>query len=90
MRGIAGDPDAFVITSGMAQGLALASRALGSRGVRRIGMEDPGTGPIRTQIAATGLEPIAIGVDRDGIDVDALEPAGVAARRSRRRCGPGG
>jgi GntR family transcriptional regulator/MocR family aminotransferase len=72
VRGILADPDAFVITSGLAQGLALACRALRSRGARRIAIEDPGPGPIRAQIAAIGLEPAPIPVDRDGIVVSAM------------------
>ncbi len=73
VRGIVADPDAFVITSGVAQGLALTWRTLRSRGQHRVGLEDPGTAPIRAQLVASGLEPLAVPVDGDGIDAGALE-----------------
>ena len=50
VRGVVADPDAIVITSGVAQGLSLVTRVLRARGETRIGLEDPGTGPIRAQL----------------------------------------
>ena len=79
VRGIVADAESIVVASGMAQGLALTCRALGSRGLDRLALEDPGTGPIRVQAKATGLEPLPIPVDGDGIDVGALDASGARA-----------
>ena len=72
VRGVIAEPETIVITSGVAQGLALVSRALRAEGARRMAMEDPGTGAIRVQIAACGLEPVPVRVDRDGLHVTGL------------------
>ena len=79
VRGVVADPDAIVITSGVAQGLSLVTRVLRARGETRIGLEDPGTGPIRAQLTAGGLEPVPIPVDDEGLDVTALASSGVPA-----------
>ncbi len=73
VRGAASDPERLVITSGMAQGMALVGRALIAQGRGRIGLEDPGTGPGRDQLAATGLEVVPFPVDGEGLRVDLLE-----------------
>src|SRR6185436_2133549 len=72
-RGVHGDPERVVITSGMAQGMALFARALVARGTRRIGMEDPSSTPGREQLIANGLEVLPVPVDADGLSVDRLE-----------------
>jgi GntR family transcriptional regulator/MocR family aminotransferase len=72
-RGVHGNPERIVITSGMAQGMALFARALVSRGARRIGMEDPSSTPGREQLIANGLEVLPVPVDADGLSVDRLE-----------------
>jgi GntR family transcriptional regulator / MocR family aminotransferase len=77
VRGVACDPERVVVTSGMAQGMALFARALTAGGVRRIAMEDPSSAPGRNQLASNGLEIVPIPVDRDGLRVDRLpEPGG--------------
>jgi GntR family transcriptional regulator / MocR family aminotransferase len=73
VRGAACDRDRLVITSGMAQGMALVGRALLAQGRGRIGLEDPGSGPGREQLAATGLEVVPFPVDGEGLRVDLLE-----------------
>jgi len=79
VRGVAATPEAIVVTSGVAQGLALAATALRALGARRIGVEDPGSGPIHTQLALNGLEPVPVAVDADGLDVGALERSAAQA-----------
>ncbi len=76
VRGVVADPSSTVITSGVAQGLTLITRALLKRGITRIALEDPGTGPVQAQLAAAGMEPVAVPVDEEGLDVDALERSG--------------
>jgi GntR family transcriptional regulator/MocR family aminotransferase len=72
-RGVACDSERVVVTSGMAQGMALLARALVAQGSRRIGVEDPSSAPGRDQLAANGLEILPVPVDEDGLRVDRLE-----------------
>jgi GntR family transcriptional regulator/MocR family aminotransferase len=72
-RGVACDPERVVVTSGMAQGMALLARALSAQGGRRIGVEDPSNTPGRDQLAANGLEIVPVPVDDAGLRVDVLE-----------------
>jgi GntR family transcriptional regulator / MocR family aminotransferase len=77
VRGVDCDPGCVIVTSGMAQGMALVGRTVLARGGRRVGVEDPGSGPARGQLATTGLEPLAVPVDHDGLRPDALAEADV-------------
>jgi len=72
-RGVACDAERVVVTSGMAQGMALLARALLAQGGRRIGVEDPSNTPGRDQLAANGLEIVPVPVDDAGLRVDVLE-----------------
>src|SRR5919107_3191138 len=73
VRGVACDAERVLVTSGMAQGMALLARALVSRGARRIGVEDPSSAPGREQLAANGLEVLPVPVDADRLRVDLIE-----------------
>jgi GntR family transcriptional regulator/MocR family aminotransferase len=73
VRGVACDPERVVVTSGMAQGMALFARALTAGGARRIAMEDPSSAPGRGQLASNGLEIVPIPVDEDGLQTSHLE-----------------
>ena len=75
VRGVACDPERVVVTSGMAQGMALFARALTAAGAHRMAMEDPSSAPGRAQLAANGLEIVPIPVDEDGLRTAALEDA---------------
>jgi GntR family transcriptional regulator / MocR family aminotransferase len=72
VRGAACDPERVIVTSGMAQGMALLGRTLVARGGRRIAVEDPSSEPGRTQLDATGLETVPIAVDAEGLCVELL------------------
>src|ERR687896_1996455 len=77
VRGVVCDPERVVVTSGMAQGMAIFARALAAGGARRIAIEDPSSAPGRAQLAANGLEPVPVPVDGHGLVVDRLaEPEG--------------
>jgi GntR family transcriptional regulator / MocR family aminotransferase len=52
-------------------------RTLLARGARRVGVGDPGSGPGRDQLSATGLEPRPIPVDGHGLRADPLAEADV-------------
>ena len=79
VRGVAADPETVMVTSGLTQGLALTCRALAARGVRRIAVEEPGSADLRAPVAAAGLQWVAVEVDDDGLDVEALERCDVGA-----------
>jgi GntR family transcriptional regulator/MocR family aminotransferase len=79
VRGVVADPEAIMVTSGLTQGLVLTCRALAARGVRRIGVEEPGSADLRGPIATVGLQWVPIAVDGDGLDIDALERSDVGA-----------
>jgi GntR family transcriptional regulator/MocR family aminotransferase len=79
VRGVTTSPERTLICGGFAQGLALVCRALRARGAKRVALEDPCFGFHRHLIANTGLEPVAIGVDSDGIDTAALDGLDVQA-----------
>ena len=69
-------PGNLVVTSGAAQAFALLARTAPGR---LIGVEDPGSAPIREHLAAGGLRPVPVPVDADGIDVAALDGTGARA-----------
>jgi GntR family transcriptional regulator / MocR family aminotransferase len=72
VRGAVCDPERMIVTSGMAQGLALLGRTLVGRGGRRIAVEDPSSGPGREQLASTGLEIVPVRVDEEGLRTEDL------------------
>jgi GntR family transcriptional regulator / MocR family aminotransferase len=73
VRGVACEPERVVVTSGMAQGMAIFARALTAGGVRRMAMEDPSSAPGRAQLVSNGLEIVPVPVDRDGLQTSRLE-----------------
>jgi len=76
VRGVECDPGRVVVTSGMAQGMALFARALTAHGARRIAMEDPSSAPGRGQLASNGLKVVPIPVDEDGLRAERLDASG--------------
>ncbi len=79
VRGVAADPEAIIVTSGLTQGLVLTCRALSDRGVGAVAVEDPGSADMRAPIAAVGLSTPPVPVDADGLDVAALRASGARA-----------
>jgi GntR family transcriptional regulator / MocR family aminotransferase len=79
VRGVAGDPEHTMIVTGFLQGLSLVCRALKSRGVERVAVEDPGWHLHRLAIEQAGLEVVAIPVDEHGLRVDALARSDASA-----------
>jgi GntR family transcriptional regulator / MocR family aminotransferase len=76
VRGAAAEPEQMLICTGFAQALSLLCRWLAARGVGRIALEDPGWHPHRLIVEGAGLEPVAVPVDAEGIDVEALAASG--------------
>jgi len=80
VRAVAASADQLVICSGMAQALGLVLRALAADGVKALAFEDPGAGFSTTEQAVNaGMTAVAVPVDEDGLDVDALDRSGARA-----------
>lgn len=75
VRGVAGRPEHAFVCGGFAQAIGLLCAVLLRSGRSTIGVEDPGHAVIREIVARSGLRPVPIPVDGDGIDTDALEAA---------------
>jgi GntR family transcriptional regulator/MocR family aminotransferase len=75
VRGVVGEPEHTFVCSGFAQAVSLLGGVLLRAGRRRIAVEDPSHAVIRQLVTRSGLEPVPIAVDADGIDVDALVTA---------------
>ena len=73
VRGTAAQPANVVICNGFAQGLTLLTRVLVAHGRRRLAVEDPSDGNVRSIAAAAGLEVVGIPVGAEGIRIDELE-----------------
>jgi len=73
------EPAGLLVTTGAAQAFALLAAALRSRGVTRVGVEDPGSAAIREHLSAAGLRPVPVPIDDCGLDVAALERTRLAA-----------
>jgi GntR family transcriptional regulator/MocR family aminotransferase len=68
-RGVLADPQHIVLCSGATQAIALLASALADQ---RLAMEDPGFWLHRMVLRHNGIEPVAVPVDDDGLDVAAL------------------
>jgi GntR family transcriptional regulator / MocR family aminotransferase len=69
-------PAHLIVTNGAAQALALLARVEPGG---RVGVEDPGSAPIREHLSAGGLRPVPVPVDGEGLVVDALARSSVRA-----------
>jgi GntR family transcriptional regulator/MocR family aminotransferase len=72
VRGAAPEPEHTLICAGFSQGLAMLCRTMRDRGLERIALEDPGWAQHRMIIESSGLEPVPISVDDQGVDVAEL------------------
>jgi GntR family transcriptional regulator / MocR family aminotransferase len=74
-RGVVGEPEHTFVCGGFAQAISLVGAVLARNGKRRVGVEDPSHAVIREIVARSGVEPVPIPVDEEGVDVDALARA---------------
>jgi GntR family transcriptional regulator/MocR family aminotransferase len=75
-RGVLADPRHIVLCSGATQAVALLSSVLSEQ---TVAMEDPGFWLHRMVLRHNGIDPVAIPVDDDGLDVDALASSAATA-----------
>ena len=97
-RGVVATADRTAVSLGSTHALFALACALRRQGARRIGVEDPGHRWRTRALASSGLEVVAVPVDREGLRVDRLPgvdavvvspdhhfPSGVALSPERRR-----
>ncbi len=75
VRGVSASDQSAFVCGGFAQAVGLLCAVLRRAGRETIGVEDPGHAVIRGIVARSGLRPVPVPVDTQGIDVDALEAA---------------
>ncbi|MFF8827758.1 PLP-dependent aminotransferase family protein [Streptomyces sp. NPDC015131] len=79
VRGVRVTAGQVMVVAGFAQALGLLCTVLRQDGVDALGIEDPGHPGQRQFVHETGLRPVPVPVDEEGIDVDALAATGVRA-----------
>jgi GntR family transcriptional regulator/MocR family aminotransferase len=67
------------ITNGAVHALGILARTLAAKGIKRIGVEDPGWIPLRLPFEGSEVEAVPIPVDDEGLSVAALRRASVGA-----------
>ncbi|MEW5351828.1 PLP-dependent aminotransferase family protein [Streptomyces sp. 16-176A] len=76
-RGAVVDPERLVVVSGVAQGTALLGAVLHARGIRAVGVEDPGSPQHSALYAAAGVGTVALPLDGEGPALAPLRRSGV-------------
>ncbi len=76
-RGVVADPERIVVVSGVAQAAALLGSALHARGVRTVGVEDPGSPQHNALYAAAGIGTVQLPLDAEGLATGPLRKSGV-------------
>ena len=79
VRGVVAAPAQVIICTGFAQGLGVAVRALATRGIRRIAMEDPAQPDVRRIVSAAGMAVAPVPVDDHGLITTRLAETGAQA-----------
>jgi len=78
-RGVVADPERLVIVSGVAQATTLLGFALHARGLRTVGVEDPGSPQHDALYASAGVTTVPLPLDEEGLAVGPLRDSGVRA-----------
>ncbi|MFI6206339.1 PLP-dependent aminotransferase family protein [Streptomyces sp. NPDC051041] len=78
-RGVRAHPDLIMVVAGFGQALGLLCAVLPGHGVDRLAVEDPAHPGQRRFLRESGLHPVPVPVDEEGIDVEALAATGVRA-----------
>ncbi|MEU1104384.1 PLP-dependent aminotransferase family protein [Streptomyces tibetensis] len=78
-RGVVADPERIVVVSGVAQATALLGFALHARGMRTVGVEDPGSPQHDALYASAGVSAVPLPLDDEGVALEPLRASGVRA-----------
>lgn len=78
-RGVVADPERLVVCSGVAQASTLLGFVLRGRGLREVGIEDPGSPEHGRLFAATGMDTVWLPLDEEGLRPGPLADSGVRA-----------
>ncbi|MGW0334939.1 MocR-like pyridoxine biosynthesis transcription factor PdxR [Streptomyces sp. NPDC003011] len=78
-RGVVADPERIVVVAGVTQATALLGFVLRARGVRSVGVEDPGSPQHAELYAAAGVTTVPVPLDGEGLVVERLRASGVRA-----------
>jgi GntR family transcriptional regulator/MocR family aminotransferase len=73
VRGVSASEEHALVCNGFAHALGLLCAVLRRAGRETIGVEDPGHAVIRGVVERSGLRPVPLRVDAEGVDIDALE-----------------
>lgn len=76
-RGVVADPERIVVVSGVAQAATLLGFVLHARGVRTVGVEDPGSPQHNALYASAGIGAVPLPLDAEGLAMGPLREAGV-------------
>ncbi|HJT92740.1 MAG TPA: PLP-dependent aminotransferase family protein [Mycobacterium sp.] len=77
-RGVLADPQNIVLCSGATQAIAVLAQVLRTSATS-LAMEDPGFWLHRMVLRHNGIDPLAVPIDDDGLDVAALADSGAGA-----------
>jgi GntR family transcriptional regulator/MocR family aminotransferase len=76
-RGVVADPERIVVVSGVAQATALLGFALHARGMRTVGVEDPGSPQHDALYGSAGVTAVPLPLDHEGVALEPLRASGV-------------
>jgi GntR family transcriptional regulator/MocR family aminotransferase len=76
-RGVAADPERLVVVSGVTQATTLLGHVLYARGVREVGVENPGSPQHDGLYAAAGVAALPLPLDDEGLAMGPLRASGV-------------
>ncbi|MFD8687606.1 PLP-dependent aminotransferase family protein [Streptomyces sp. NPDC059651] len=78
-RGVVADPERLLVCSGVAQATTLLGFVLRGRGLRTVGVEDPGSPEHASLFASAGLATARLPLDDEGLEAGPLISSGVRA-----------
>ncbi|MFB7517189.1 PLP-dependent aminotransferase family protein [Streptomyces sp. NPDC056144] len=78
-RGVVADPERLVVCSGVAQAVTMLGFVLRARGVRTVGVEDPGSPEHQRLFSSAGVETRWLPLDEEGLLPGPLAASGVGA-----------
>ncbi|MFF8353131.1 PLP-dependent aminotransferase family protein [Streptomyces chartreusis] len=76
-RGVVADPERIVIVSGVSQATTVLGFVLHERGMREVGVENPGSPQHDSLYAAAGVATVPVPMDDEGLAVGPLRESGV-------------